>query len=138
MKTFCCRCDKEAESTLLAEIRECECGTRWECRDNPETKALKTRLSDTEKRLEDALGEVNHLRDYRNDPESNMSFGMLRIMHNVDLETIIALRAQAAELEAENKRLKEIAAFSRHSHDCEEFDGWDCTCGYAKALKGGE
>ena len=66
---------------------------------------LKQRLSDTEKRLEDALGEAENLRDYRNDLNNNMSFGMLRMMHNADIETINALKVQLAQYEQGNPML---------------------------------
>ena len=52
--------------------------------------ALEKRLSDTEKRLEDALGEAENLRDYRNDPLNNTSAGMLTAIHNTDSATIEA------------------------------------------------
>jgi hypothetical protein len=53
MKTFCCQCEKETESKLLAEVRECECGVRFECRDNPETNALRAENESLKKQIVD-------------------------------------------------------------------------------------
>jgi hypothetical protein len=45
MKTFCTECMKETESTLYAEVRECNaCGKMWECPGNPETTALRNKI----------------------------------------------------------------------------------------------
>ena len=52
MKTFCVECMKETESTLYAEVRECKaCGKMWECPGNPETTALKARVTELEAAL---------------------------------------------------------------------------------------
>ena len=142
MKTFCVECMKETESTLYAEVRECKaCGKMWEDHEKPETTALRAKI---ERMIAD---NALHCEQYNAGVEAAKTGKVCGPRPEFDTSTyydgyaatmLPVLRERIAELEAENERLKKIASFSRHSHDCEEFDGWDCTCGYEKALKGGE
>lgn len=119
MKTFCDRCNKEVESKLIAEIRECECSTRWECHDNPETTALREKIERQKAALALSVKQYNEGVDAakagfaagpRPDFDTSSWYdGYASAMHPILVEKNAELNKRVAELEAALSKWKECA-----------------------------